>query len=104
MSVGTREPISSALRLCRQGDLKHSAALARAHAASKAHLAVVMVNDFSRKRKPETGTSIFFRREKRLENLSDEFAGYSMTVVCDYKMYAVSTFSQFEPKRPLNWQ
>jgi hypothetical protein len=90
--------------LCRQRDLKHSAALARAHAASKAYLAMVMVNDFSRKRKPDAGTSIFFCREKRLENLSDEFAGYSMTVVCDYKMYLVSTFSQSEPKRALKRQ
>jgi hypothetical protein len=65
---------------------------------------MVMVNDFSRKRKPDAGTSIFFCREKRLENLSDEFAGYSMTVVCDYKMYLVSTFSQSEPKRALKRQ
>jgi hypothetical protein len=71
------------------------------NAASKAYLAVVMVNDFSRKRKPEAGTSIFFRREERLKNLSDEFVGYTMTVVCDYKMCLVSTVSQFDPKRVL---
>jgi hypothetical protein len=60
-----------------------------------------MGNDFSRKGKPETGTSIFLRREKRLENLIDELAGNPMTVVSDYKMDLISTFSQFEPKRAL---
>jgi hypothetical protein len=63
-----------------------------------------MDNDFSRKGKPETGTPIFLHREKRLENLIDELAGYPMTVVSDYKMYPVSTFSQFEPKRALKRQ